>query len=92
MESHSLAAPPVSLAAGPLRVARRYLDRYGLIVALAALPVYYAVKDLTSGYPAFVNGRAVVHHDLAYLGGNLVLVARKPVAGTMPVLSSRSAT
>ena len=72
MESRSLAVPQVSLAAGPLRVARRYLDRYGLIVALAALPVYYAVKDLTSGYPAFVHGRSVVHHDLAYLGGNLV--------------------
>ena len=72
MEAHTLATPTAAPAAGPLRVVRRLLERYGLIAALAALPAYYAVKDLASGYPAFVNGRSVVHHDLAYLGGNLV--------------------
>ncbi len=72
MEAHSLATPAAGFAAGPLRVLRRYLDRYGLIVALAALPVLYGFKDLVSGYPAFVGGHSVVRHDLAYLGGNLV--------------------
>jgi branched-chain amino acid transport system permease protein len=70
MEAHTIATPLA--ARGPLRLVRRYLDRYGLIAALAALPVYYAVKDLTSGYPAFTGGHTVVRHDLAYLGGNLV--------------------
>ena len=73
MEAHTLATP--GAAAGParaMRVARRMLDRYGLIAALAALPVYYAIKDLTSGYPGYSGGHAVVHHNLAYLGGNLV--------------------
>ncbi|MEA2297884.1 MAG: branched-chain amino acid transport system permease protein [Solirubrobacteraceae bacterium] len=70
MEAHTLATR--SFAAGPGRVARRYLDRYGLIAALAALPVYYAVKDLTAGYPVYSGGHTVVRHDLAYLGGNLV--------------------
>ncbi len=72
MEARSSAAPPAAFAARPLQVVRRYVDRYALILALAALPVYYAVKDLSTGYPAFHNGRSVVHHDLAYLGGNLV--------------------
>jgi branched-chain amino acid transport system permease protein len=43
-----------------------------LIVALAALPVTYAVHDLVAGYPAFVNGHATVNHNLTYLGSTLV--------------------
>jgi branched-chain amino acid transport system permease protein len=43
-----------------------------LVVALAALPVYYGVHDLAAGYPAgFVHGRAVFRHDLSLLGFNL---------------------
>jgi branched-chain amino acid transport system permease protein len=38
---------------------------------LAALPAYYAVHDLVSGYPGFALGRTVLHHDLSYIGGNL---------------------
>ncbi|MCA1690250.1 MAG: branched-chain amino acid ABC transporter permease, partial [Actinobacteria bacterium] len=72
MEAHTLATPPAALGARPLRVARRLLDRFGLIIALAALPVYYAVKDLTAGYPGYEAGHPVVHHDLAFIGGNLV--------------------
>ena len=72
MEAHTIATPPATLGTRPLRVARRFLDRYGLIIALAALPVYYAVKDLTTGYASYADGRLVVHHDLAYIGGTLV--------------------
>jgi branched-chain amino acid transport system permease protein len=43
-----------------------------LVAALAALPVYYGVHDLVSGYPGFVAGRATTTHDLTYLATNLV--------------------
>jgi branched-chain amino acid transport system permease protein len=72
MEAHTFAPPAAAAASRPLRALRRYLDRYGLIAALAALPVYYGIRDLTSGYPAYVAGHAATRHDLAYLGGNLV--------------------
>ncbi len=46
---------------------------WGLIAVLAALPIYYGVKDLTSGYQAGVaGGHAVINHDLTKLGENLV--------------------
>jgi branched-chain amino acid transport system permease protein len=48
------------------------VGKWGLIVALAALPVYYLVHDLVSGYSGFAHGHATVAHDLTYLGGNLV--------------------
>jgi branched-chain amino acid transport system permease protein len=52
---------------------RRYVGRWGLIVALAALPLYYGLRDLTVGYGAgFVAGHHVVRHDLSQLGFNLV--------------------
>src|SRR5258708_10658539 len=57
---------------GPLAAVRRALGRWGLLVALALGPVFYGVKDLTTGYKGYVNGHTVVHHDLSYLGGNLV--------------------
>jgi len=42
-----------------------------LIAALAALPVYYGIHDLTSGYQsAVVAGHPVIHHDLSKLGFN----------------------
>jgi branched-chain amino acid transport system permease protein len=61
-------------AARPLAAVRRYVGRWGLIVALAALPIYYCVRDLTHGYHAGVNaaGHAIIRHDLSELGFNLV--------------------
>ena len=45
--------------------------RWGLIAALAALPVYYGVSDLVNGYQAaVVAGHPVIHHDLSKLGFN----------------------
>src|SRR5258708_35540374 len=57
---------------GPVAAVRRALGRWGLLVALALGPVFYGVKDLTTGYKGYVNGHTVVHHDLSYLGGNLI--------------------
>jgi branched-chain amino acid transport system permease protein len=51
---------------------RRAVGRWGLIVALLALPVIYGVNDLVSGYPGFAHGRATTTHDLTYLANNLV--------------------
>jgi branched-chain amino acid transport system permease protein len=46
----------------PLAALRRYVGRWGLIAALAALPIYYAIRDLTHGYAAgFVS-----HHALGF--------------------------
>ncbi len=60
-------------AAAPLAAVRRYIGRWGLIIALLALPVYYGIRDLTHGYSAgFVNGHQVIHHDLSQLGFNIV--------------------
>jgi branched-chain amino acid transport system permease protein len=50
---------------------RRYVGRWGLIAALAVLPVYYGIHDLTVGYQAgVVAGQPVIKHDLARLGFN----------------------
>jgi branched-chain amino acid transport system permease protein len=55
----------------PLAAVRRYVGRWGLIAALAALPVYYGIHDLASGYQAgFLGGHAVIRHDLSKLGFN----------------------
>ena len=63
-----LAPRPVAAALAALR---RYAGRWGLIVALAALPVYYGVTDLVNGYQAgVVAGHPVIHHDLSRLGFN----------------------
>ncbi len=51
---------------------RRVIGRWGLIAALAALPVIYGIQDLVSGYPGFAHGHATTSHDLTYLGNNLV--------------------
>jgi branched-chain amino acid transport system permease protein len=59
--------------AGPLQVLRRRVGSWGLIAALLALPVYYALHDLIDGYQAgVVNGHAVIHHDLSQIGFNLL--------------------
>src|ERR1700728_3731476 len=67
-------SPPVLTArpaAAALAALRRYGGRWGLIVALAALPVYYGVTDLVNGYQAgVVAGHPVIHHDLSQLGFN----------------------
>ena len=57
----------------PLAAVRRVAGRWGLIVALAAAPVYYGIRDLTHGYQAgLAHGHPIVHHDLSHLGFNLV--------------------
>jgi branched-chain amino acid transport system permease protein len=62
---------PPAVAARSLAAVRRYAGRWGLIAALAALPVYYGISDLVQGYQAgVVAGHAVIHHDLAKLGFN----------------------
>jgi branched-chain amino acid transport system permease protein len=71
VEAKSLTvAPPAAQAL--LLAIRRIAGRWGLIAALAALPVYYAIHDLVSGYPGFANGHATVTHDFSYIGGTLV--------------------
>src|SRR4029077_2844354 len=61
------AAPPA-----PRAPSRRSAGRWGLIVALAALPVYYGVHDLVYGYQAgVVAGHPVINHDLANLGNDI---------------------
>jgi branched-chain amino acid transport system permease protein len=62
---------PPAVAARSLAAVRRYAGRWGLIAALAALPIYYGITDLTNGYQAgVVAGHAVIHHDLSKLGFN----------------------
>jgi branched-chain amino acid transport system permease protein len=73
MEANSAAARAPAPASSPLAAVRRFFGRYGLIIALAALPAYYAVRDLTVGYQAGVmGGHAIIHQDLTKLGDNLV--------------------
>ncbi len=72
MEANSLAPPLPSSAAARLAAVRRHVGRWGLPLALFVLPAVYAVHDLTAGYPGYTAGRAVTHHDLTYLGTNLV--------------------
>ena len=63
----SPSSPPVA-PVRPLAAVRRYAGQWGLIAALAALPVYYGVHDLVYGYTVSVAGHQVVHHDLSNLG------------------------
>ena len=58
---------PPAARVRPLAAVRRYAGQWGLIVALAALPVYYGVHDLVSGYQVTVAGHQVIHHDLSNL-------------------------
>jgi branched-chain amino acid transport system permease protein len=73
VEANSLApraaAPALSALLGAVR---RWIGRWGLIVALLALPVYYGVHDLVSGYSSFAHGHEVTVKDLSYLGGNII--------------------
>src|SRR2546421_9574815 len=72
MEANALAprAVPPALARSVL-AARRFVGQWGLIVALAALPVYYGIHDLVSGYPGFAHGHATTIHDLTSIGSDL---------------------
>jgi len=72
VEAGSITQPRVPApAVRPLAAARRYVGRWGLIVALVALPIYYGVRDLTHGYQAgFVAGHPLIQHDLTRLGFN----------------------
>jgi len=69
-----LVPPRIAAAtARPLAAVRKYGGQWGLWVALAILPVFYGVHDLTSGYQAgFVHGHTLIQHDLSRLGFNLV--------------------
>jgi branched-chain amino acid transport system permease protein len=60
--------------AGPLQFVRARVGSWGLILALAALPVYYTIHDLVAGYQAGYNaaGNPVYHHDLSIIGFNVV--------------------
>jgi branched-chain amino acid transport system permease protein len=74
VEAGSLSPKPPAVTVRPLGAVRRYLGRWGLVVALAVLPIYYGVRDLTHGYLAgFAGGHPVIHHDLTQLGFNFAV-------------------
>jgi branched-chain amino acid transport system permease protein len=71
VEAHSFTPTLPAPAARPLAAIRRLSGRWGLIIALVALPIYYGIRDLSHGYQAgVIAGHAVVHHDLTRLGFN----------------------
>src|SRR5437764_3736969 len=73
VEAGSLSPRIPAPAMRPIAFARRFLGRWGLIAALAALPVYYLVHDLTTGYQSgIVHGHAVINHDLSRIGLNVI--------------------
>jgi len=73
VEANSLTARTPAGWTGALARVRRTAGGWGLIVALLILPVYYAVKDLTSGYQAGVaHGHPIVVHNLTQLCETLV--------------------
>ena len=74
MEARTLSPRMPVSAWRPVVLARTYIGRWGLIIALAALPVYYAIRDLTHGYAAGrVHNHLVIAHDLTNFGSNVVL-------------------
>src|SRR5579863_7355611 len=71
METTTVSPPGLPAApARQLAAVRRYAGQWGLIAALAALPVYYGVHDLVYGYQVSVAGHPAIHHDLSNLGYN----------------------
>ncbi|MGO9955347.1 MAG: branched-chain amino acid ABC transporter permease [Solirubrobacteraceae bacterium] len=73
MEASSFTPKLPAQVASPLAAVRRFSGRWGLIIALLALPVYYGIRDLIHGYQAgVVAGHVIIHHDLSRLGFNLV--------------------
>jgi branched-chain amino acid transport system permease protein len=55
------ASVPATRPAAPGQAARDFVSKYGLILVLLAMPVYYAIKDLTGD-----------EGDLSRLGNNLI--------------------
>jgi branched-chain amino acid transport system permease protein len=55
------ASVPATRPAAPGQAARDFVSKYGLIIVLLAMPVYYAIKDLTGD-----------EGDLSRLGNNLI--------------------
>src|ERR1700722_7728044 len=73
VEASSATLRPPAMGHRALAALRRYVGRWGLIVALAALPIFYGIHDLTHGYNAgSLNGHPIVRHDLSLLGFNIV--------------------
>jgi branched-chain amino acid transport system permease protein len=73
VEAGSLTPRMPAVAVRPLAALRRYVGRWGLIAALAALPIYYGIHDLATGYQVgVVGGHAIIRHDLTRLGFNFV--------------------
>jgi branched-chain amino acid transport system permease protein len=72
MSTNPIASPMPDAVTSVLAVLRSGFGRWGLILALAALPIFYGIKDLTSGYPVYEAGHIIVRHNLTYLGQNLV--------------------
>src|ERR1700748_1931024 len=73
VEASSFTPRMPAAAVRPLAAVRKWIGRWGLTSALLALPVYYGIRDLTHGYSSgFVNGHAVINHDLTQLGFNMV--------------------
>jgi branched-chain amino acid transport system permease protein len=74
METKTIPISPPPVQVRPLAAVRRYAGRWGLIAALAALPVYYGINDLVNGYQAgTVAGHPVIHYDLSLLGFNFAV-------------------
>ena len=71
METTTISPSPAGGAGTPAGGGSPLRRPWGLIAALAALPVYYGIHDLVYGYQAgFVAGHQVIHHDLSNLGFN----------------------
>ena len=71
MNTTTLSPKPATVLTRSLAAVRRFSGRWGLIAALAALPIYYGITDLTHGYQAgLIAGHPVIHHDLSKLGFN----------------------
>ena len=69
METTTISPTLPTVPVRPLAAVRRYAGQWGLIAALAALPVYYGIHDLVFGYQAgYVAGHLVIKHDLSNLG------------------------
>jgi branched-chain amino acid transport system permease protein len=73
VEARSLTAGVPTGPKSALAALRRTAGGWGLIVTLAILPVYFAVKDLTQGYQAGVaHGQPIIVHNLTQVGETLV--------------------
>jgi branched-chain amino acid transport system permease protein len=74
VEARTLASRMPSTPWRALVLVRTYIGRWGLVIALALLPIYYAVRDLTHGYEAGrVHNHLVIAHDLTNFGSNVAL-------------------